>query len=312
MRDHYVQRAAAGLILSEATAVSPMGVGYPDTPGIWSDEQVACWRAVTRAVHDAGGLIMCQLWHVGRISHPWYLDGAQPVALSAIAPVGHVRLPHDKEAFPVPRALGTDELPAIIAAYRVGAERAWAAGFDGVELHAANGYLLDQFLQDHSNTRTDAYGGPVANRARLLLEVTDACIGVLGAGRIGGHLAPRGDAHDMGDRDPRGTFGHVARELGRRRIAFLCAREHNGPDRLGPWLRDQFDGPFIANEGFGPEEAAQDVRAGRSDAIAFGETFIANPDLPERIRRGADLNPADARTFYGGGAEGYTDYPFLT
>jgi len=312
MRDYYIQRASAGLILSEATAVSPMGVGYPDTPGIWSDEQVVGWQAITRAVHDAGGLIVCQLWHVGRISHPWYLGGAQPVAPSAVAAAGHVRLPHGKEPYPEPRALDLDELPAIIAAYGEGAERARAAGFDGVEIHAANGYLLDQFLQDRSNRRTDAYGGTVGNRARLLLEVTDACIGVWGPGRVGVHLAPRGDAHDMGDSDPRGIFGHVAKELGRRRIAFLCAREHAGPDRLGPWLREQFGGPFIANEGFGPEEAAQDMQAGRSDAIAFGKAFIANPDLPERIRRGAPLNPADSRTFYGGGAEGYTDYPFLT
>ncbi|MEB3237769.1 MAG: alkene reductase [Candidatus Sericytochromatia bacterium] len=311
MRDYYVQRASAGLILAEATAVTPMGVGYPDTPGIWSEAQVQGWQAITRAVHEAGGRIMLQLWHVGRISHPWYLNGAQPVGPSALGADGQVRLPHGKEAYPVPRALATNELPGIVEAYRHGAENALRAGFDGVEIHGANGYLLDQFLQDRTNRRTDAYGGTTAHRARLMLEVADACISVWGAGRVGMHLAPRGDAHDMGDSNPRETFGHVARELGRRRLAFLLAREHEGTDRLGPWLREQFGGPFIANEGFTRETAEADVAAGRSDAVAFGKAFIANPDLPARFAVGAALNPWDTRTFYGGGPEGYVDYPRL-
>ncbi|MEB3298177.1 MAG: alkene reductase [Candidatus Sericytochromatia bacterium] len=309
MREYYVQRASAGLILAEATAVSPMGVGYPDTPGIWSEAQVEGWTTLTRGVHQAGGRIFLQLWHVGRISHSWYLDGARPVAPSDVAAAGQVRLPHGKEPYPVPRALDRDELPGLVDAYRRGAENALKAGFDGVEIHGANGYLLDQFLQDHSNFRTDDYGGPVAHRARLLLEVADACIGIWGAGRVGMHLAPRGDAHDMGDSNPYETFGFVARELGKRKLAFLCAREHDGQDRLGPWLKDQFGGCFIANEDFTREAAEADLAAGRADAVAFGKPFISNPDLPARFAAGAPLNPWDAQTFYGGGPHGYVDYP---
>jgi 2,4-dienoyl-CoA reductase-like NADH-dependent reductase (Old Yellow Enzyme family) len=311
MRDYYVQRAAAGLILSEATSVTPMGVGYADTPGIWSAEQIVGWRAITDAVHAAGGRMFLQLWHVGRISDPVFLGDNPPVAPSAIAARGEVSLLRPKRPFPLPHALTTEEVKEVVAVFRQGAENAQAAGFDGVELHGANGYLLDQFLQDGSNHRDDEYGGPVENRARLLLEATDAAIAVWGAGRVGVHLAPRGDAHDMGDSDPAGTFGHVARELGRRGVAFLCAREHDGPDRLGPSLRAAFGGPFIANEGFTPETAAADVQEGRSDAVAFGKLFIANPDLPARLLAGAPLNAWRADTFYGGGAAGYTDYPAM-
>jgi len=311
MRDYYVQRASAGLILSEATSVTPMGVGYPRTPGIWSEEQVEGWKAITEAVHAAGGRIMLQLWHVGRISDPMYLDGALPVAPSAIAAQGHVSLVRPQRPYVTPRALETEEIPGIIAAFRKGAENAQRAGFDGVEIHGANGYLLDQFLQDSTNHRTDAYGGPVENRARLLLEVTDAAISVWGADRVGMHLAPRADSHTMGDSDLPGTFSYVARELGRRKIAFLFAREHLGPDRIGPQLKAAFGGPFIANERFSPEEAAADVVAGRSDAIGFGLKFIANPDLPHRLREGAPLNEVDTATLYAEGAAGYTDYPFL-
>ncbi|HET9019010.1 MAG TPA: alkene reductase [Acetobacteraceae bacterium] len=311
MRDYYVQRASAGLILSEATSVTAMGVGYANTPGIWSEAQVEGWRAITEAVHEAGGRILLQLWHVGRISDPVFLDGKAPVAPSAIAAQGNVSLVRPKRAYPVPRALETGEIPAVIEAYRRGAENAQRAGFDGVEIHGANGYLLDQFLQDGTNHRTDAYGGPIENRARLLLEVADAAIGVWGADRVGVHLAPRGDAHDMGDSDLAATFGHVARELGRRKVAFLCAREHDAADRLGPSLREAFGGVFIANEGFTGETAEADLRAGRSDAVAFGKSFIANPDLPERLRTGAALNAPVPDTFYASGPHGYTDYPAL-
>ena len=311
MRDYYVQRASAGLILTEATSVTPMGVGYPNTPGIWSEAQVEGWRAITAAVHAAGGRILLQLWHVGRISDPVYLDGKAPVAPSAIRPAGTVSLVRPQRPYVTPRALETEEIPAVIEAYRRGAENAQRAGFDGVEIHGANGYLLDQFLQDSTNHRTDAYGGKVENRARLLLEVTDAAIGVWGADRVGVHLAPRCDAHDMGDSDRAGTFGHVARELGRRRIAFLCAREHDAADRLGPSLRAAFGGVFIANEGFTGATAAADIQAGRSDAVAFGQLFIANPDLPERLRTGAKLNEPQPDTFYASGPQGYTDYPAL-
>ncbi len=309
MRDYYVQRASAGLILSEATSVTPMGVGYANTPGIWSDAQVAGWRKITDAVHAAGGRMFLQLWHVGRISDPIFLDGRAPVAPSAIAPRGHVSLVRPEKPYEVPHTLTLDEVREVVAAYRKGAENAQQAGFDGVEVHGANGYLLDQFLQDGSNHRSDAYGGTVENRARLLLEVTDAAIGVWGAGRVGMHLAPRADAHDMGDSDRAGTFGHVARELGRRRIAFICAREHIAADRLGPALRAAFGGPYVINERLTPEAAAAELQDGRADAVAFGVKFIANPDLPARLRDGATLNDPQPATFYGGGAHGYTDYP---
>jgi 2,4-dienoyl-CoA reductase-like NADH-dependent reductase (Old Yellow Enzyme family) len=311
MRDYYVQRAGAGLILSEATAVCPDGVGYPDTPGIWTPEQVAGWKMITAAVHRAGGRIFLQLWHVGRVSDPCYLDGRLPVAPSAIAPAGHVSLVRPQKPFVTPRELATAELPGVVAAYRKGAENALAAGFDGVEIHGANGYLLDQFLQDRSNRRSDAYGGPPENRARLMLETTDACIAVWGADRVGMHLAPRGDAHDMGDSDPAATFAYVARELGKRRIAFICAREAVGPDSLGPMLKREFGGVYIANENHSAESAAQLIAAGHADAIAFGKPFIANPDLPRRLELDAPLNTPDPNTFYGQGPHGYTDYPAL-
>lgn len=312
MRDYYVQRAAAGLILAEATAVGPAAVGYPDTPGIWSEEQVAGWRVITDAVHDAGGLILVQLWHVGRVSDPFYLDGALPVAPSAVAPEGHVSLLRPMRNFVTPRALELEELPGVVELYRKGAEYALKAGFDGAEIHGANGYLLDQFLQDGSNRRTDGYGGSVENRARLMLEVTDAVVGVWGADRVGMHLAPRGDAHGMGDSDPLRTFSYVARELGRRRLAFLCARESLGPNRIGPVLKREFGGAYIANEGFTRETAQGVLDAGEADAVAFGKAFIANPDLPRRLRDGLPLNPQDPSTFYGQGPKGYTDYPALT
>ncbi|AOS45681.1 N-ethylmaleimide reductase [Lacunisphaera limnophila] len=311
MRDYYVQRASAGLILTEATAVDPMGVGYPDTPGIWSEDQVAGWQRITAAVHAAGGRILLQLWHVGRISDPVYLDGQLPVAPSAIAPAGHVSLVRPLKPFVTPRALELSELPGIVAAFRRGAAHALRAGFDGVEIHGANGYLLDQFLQDRTNRRTDNYGGSIENRARLPLEITDAVVGVWGADRVGYHLAPRGDSHDMGDSDLAATFGHLARELGRRKLAFLCARESLEAPRLGPQLKRAFGGVYIANQNFTAETAAQVLAAGEADAVAWGKQFIANPDLPRRLQLGAPLNSPDNASFYGGTAQGYTDYPAL-
>ncbi len=311
MAEYYRQRASAGLILSEATVVTPLGVGYADTPGIWSEEQVAGWRRVTRAVHEAGGRIFLQLWHVGRVSHPLFLGGIPPVAPSAIAPDGHVSLVRPKTSYVVPRALEREEIPAIVAAFARGAANAERAGFDGVELHGANGYLLDQFLQDSANRRSDDYGGSIENRARLLLEVTDAAIAVWGPGRVGVHLAPRGDAHSMGDSDPRATFGYVARELARRRIAFLFAREHPEGERLGPQLKAAFGGVYIANEKLTQASAQGLIERGEADAVAFGKLFIANPDLVERFRSGAPLNEPRPELFYGGGPSGYTDYPAL-
>ena len=311
MAEYYVQRASAGLTITEATSVTPQGVGYADTPGIWSAEQVAGWKLVTQAVHQKGGRIFLQLWHVGRISHPLFLKGELPVAPSAIAPEGHVSLVRPETPFVTPRALERDEIPGIIEAYRQGAENAKAAGFDGVEIHGANGYLLDQFLQDSTNRRTDDYGGSVENRARLMLEVTDAVIGVWGSQRVGMHLAPRGDKHSMGDSNPAATFGHVATELGRRKIAFICTREHLGPDSIGKKIKAAFGGVLIANEQFTKESAEQAIANGDAEAVAFGQAFIANPDLPERFRQNAPLNPPDTTTFYQGGAKGYIDYPAL-
>jgi 2,4-dienoyl-CoA reductase-like NADH-dependent reductase (Old Yellow Enzyme family) len=311
MREYYVQRASAGLILSEATAVDPMGVGYPDTPGIWSEEQVAGWTKITQGVHAAGGRIFLQLWHVGRVSDPFYLNGALPVAPSAIAASGHVSLLRPHRPHVTPRALERNEIPGIVAAYRQGAVNALRAGFDGVEVHGANGYLLDQFLQDGSNHRTDEYGGSVANRARLALEVTDAVISVWGAGRVGYHIAPRGGSTGIQDSDPAATFGYLATELGRRKIAFLCARESLGAPRYGPALKEAFGGVYIANDGFTAATAQAVVAAGEADAVAWGKLFIANPDLPRRLALGAELNAPKPESFYGGDTRGYTDYPPL-
>ncbi len=311
MKEYYLQRASAGLIFSEATAISPMGVGYPDTPGIWSQEQIEGWKSITDAVHKAGGKMLLQLWHVGRISDPIYLNGKLPVAPSAIQPSGHVSLVRPEKSFVTPRALELSEIPGIIEEYRQGALNAKIAGFDAVEIHGANGYLLDQFLQDGSNHRTDQYGGSVENRARLMLEVTDAVISVWGKGRVGMHLAPRGDAQSMGDSNPLATFGYVAQELGKRGIAFICARESLGEKRIGPELKKLFGGIYIANEKFDQKSAEQIIESKQADAVAFGKLFIANPDLPQRFKNSAALNPPDPKTFYGSDAKGYTDYPTL-
>jgi 2,4-dienoyl-CoA reductase-like NADH-dependent reductase (Old Yellow Enzyme family) len=312
MAEYYRQRAGAGLIISEATSVSPEGVGYPDTPGIWSDAQVEGWKLVTKAVHDAGGTIVLQLWHVGRLSDPLYLTGELPVAPSAIAAGGHISLVRPEKTFVTPRALELDEIPRIVEAYRRGAVNAKVAGFDGVELHGANGYLLDQFLQDSTNKRTDAYGGPIENRARLMFETVDAAISVWGPDRVGLHLAPRGDAHSMGDSNPAATFGYVAREAGKRKIAFLCARESLDEPRLGPMMKKEFGGVFIANQQLTLESGETLLAKGEADAVAYGQLFIANPDLPLRFAKHAPLNTPDAETFYAQGARGYTDYPFLS
>ncbi len=310
MAEYYRQRSGAGLIISEGTAVSPMGVGYPDTPGIWSEAQCEAWKPVTDAIHQAGGRIVMQLWHVGRISDPDYLDGRQPVAPSAIAAGGTVSLLRPKRDYAVPRALETDEIHAIVDDYERGAANARKAGFDGVEIHAANGYLPDQFLQSRSNHRSDDYGGSMENRSRFLMEVTDAAISVWGAGRVGVHLAPRGDSHDMGDENPEALFRYVASELGKRRIAFIFTREHYGEAALSPLMKTNFGGCLIANEKLDRDSAESLLQAGDADAVAFGRTFIANPDLVERFRENTDLNHPDPDSFYRGGSVGYIDYPF--
>ncbi|QRX82673.1 alkene reductase [Glaciimonas sp. PAMC28666] len=311
MTEYYVQRASAGLIISEATAVTPQGVGYADTPGIWSDDQVEGWKNVTSAVHAAGGRIILQLWHVGRISDPSFLNGELPVAPSAIAATGHVSLLRPVREYVAPRALELAEIEGVVAAFRKGAENAKAANFDGVEIHGANGYLLDQFLQSGSNQRSDIYGGSLENRARLMLEITDACISVWGASRVGMHLAPGCDSHSMGDANPLETFSYVARELGARGIAFICAREAQTPNRLGPQLKQAFGGTYIANQQLTKAAAEQLLTKGEADAVAFGQLFIANPDLPRRLKLDAPLNAPKSETFYSQTLEGYTDYPAL-
>ncbi len=311
MVEYYHQRATAGMIITEGTPVTPMGVGYAQVPGIWSAEQTELWKPVTKAVHDAGGLILAQIWHVGRVSDSSFLNGLQPVAPSPLAPPGHVTLIRPMKEFEVPRALSIEEIKGIVEDFRQGAQNAKDAGFDGVEIHGANGYLLDQFLHGASNKRTDDYGGSVANRARLHLEVADAAISVFGPGRVGMHLAPRGDVMGMGDTNPREIFTYLATELGKRKLAFLMAREFFGEDRLGPDLKKAFGGVYIANEKYTLEQANEVLAAGEADAVAFGKLFIANPDLPARFAAHAPLNEPDPETFYTHEAAGYTDYPAL-
>ena len=311
--EHYVQRAGAGLILTEATSVTPQGVGYPNTPGLWSELQIQRWTQIVSAVHHAGGRIVSQLWHVGRISDPVYLGGELPVAPSAIAAGGHVSVLRPQKSFEVPRPLAIDEIPGIVDDFRKAARNAKRAGFDGVELHAANGYLFDQFLHDGSNTRTDRYGGSIANRARFLLETVDALLEIWPADRIGVHLNLMSSSHSMRDSDPVALFGYVAEQLNERRLAFIFGREalEGETPRLAPLVRQKFKGAFIANEGLTQETAERIVSAGEADAAAFGRLYMANPDLVERFRRKAPLNPLNSATIYSSDATGYNDYPTL-
>ncbi|WP_263371028.1 alkene reductase [Granulicella cerasi] len=311
MIDYYKQRASAGLIITEGTPIDPMGVGYPQVPGLWSERHAELWKPITEAVHSAGGRIFAQIWHVGRVSDPVYLNGKLPVGPSAIAQHGHVSLIRPMKQYDAPRALDLDEIPGIIASYKSGAQHAKDAGFDGVELHGANGYLLDQFLESNSNHRTDAYGGSIENRARLMLEATDAVSEVFGAGRVGMHLSPRADGQCPGDANRAETFGYVATELGKRKIAFIMAREYEAPDWLGPQLKQQFGGVYVANERFTRESAEAAIQRGDADAVSFGVKYIANPDLVERFKQDAALNEPVPATFYLHGPEGYIDYPTL-
>jgi N-ethylmaleimide reductase len=310
---YYAQRASAGLIVSEATQVSQQGVGYTRTPGIHSAEQVAGWRAITDAVHRAGGTVFLQLWHVGRISHPDFHSGALPVAPSAIAPIGQVFTGQGLKPMVAPRALELGELPDIVAQFKAGAENAKAAGFDGVEIHGANGYLLDQFTRDGTNKRTDAYGGELANRVRLPLEVTEAVVGVWGRDRVGYRISPNGSFNSMSDSDPLQTFTYLTERLNALGIAYLHVVDPiaDGAKRLSPILREKFDRTYIVNGGFDVTAANAAIRRGETDLVAFGVPFLANPDLPKRYRAEAPLNVADTATFYTGEAKGFTDYPAL-
>ncbi|KAA1005380.1 alkene reductase [Paraburkholderia panacisoli] len=310
---HYALRASAGLVITEATSVTPQGVGYPNTPGIWTERQIVGWKEVTSAVHDAGGLIVSQLWHVGRVSDPLYHGGELPVAPSAIAPEGYVTLVRPKRQYSVPRALETDEIPGVVEDFRVGAANAKRAGFDGVELHAANGYLFDQFLHDGSNQRTDRYGGSIENRARFLLEAVDALLTVWPAERVGVHLNLMSSSYSMHDSNPRALFTYVAEQLDARHIAFIFARESldRGDGRIGRDVRRIFKGAYILNEGLTKESAEQAIQRGEADAAAFGRPFIANPDLVGRFLRGAPLNKINVETIYTDDETGYNDYPLL-
>jgi N-ethylmaleimide reductase len=326
---YYAQRASAALIVSEATQVSMQGQGYAWTPGIHSREQVEAWRRVTNAVHEAGGLIFNQLWHVGRISHPALQpDKMLPVAPSSIIPAGNAFIENELgegELVPFvrPRALVLDEIPYLIAQFKRAAVNAQSAEFDGVEIHAANGYLIDQFIETGTNRRTDAFGGSVANRARLLLETTEALIPILGADRIGVRLSPLGKLNDIHDDNPEPTFGYLAERLGDYGLAYLhivnpaVEEMQNGkePDpralKMVHAIRKKYQGTLIIAGGFEADSAARWLREGLADLIAFGRKFLANPDPPERLRIGAPLNKDDPTTYYGGGEKGYTDYPSL-
>lgn len=318
MATYYAQRAGAGLIITEGAQISPQGVGYPATPGIHSAAQVTGWRAVTDAVHERGGHIFCQLWHVGRISHPDFHDGEPPVAPSAVRPQGQAFTYEGPKDFVTPRALEQDEIAAIVADYAHAAECARRAGFDGVELHAANGYLIDQFLRDGSNHRTDAYGGPLENRARFLLEVTAAVCDAWEGGRVGVRLSPLNPFNDMRDSNPAATFGYAVEQLNRFGLGYLHVTEMGGdaPGAAGPAfdlgnLRRAWQGVYVTNGGYDRDTAEAAIREGRADAVAFGQLFLANPDLVTRFRRNAPLNEPDPATFYGGDEHGYTDYPAL-
>jgi N-ethylmaleimide reductase len=316
---YYAQRAGAGLIVTEATQISPQGVGYPGTPGIHSAAQAAGWKLVTEAVHSAGGRIFLQLWHVGRISHPSLQPGgALPVAPSAIAPAGQAWTTNGMEAFVTPRALETSEISGIVEDFRRGAANAREAGFDGVELHGANGYLIDQFLRDSTNKRTDRYGGSAGNRARFLIEVTQALIGEWDGERVGVRLSPTNPYNDIADSNPAATFSTAARELNRLGIAYLHIVEPGPGDPVAAgempdigFFRNIWRGPLIANKGYDLERANAVLRDGAADLVSFAALYLANPDLDQRFRRGGPFNPPDRKTFYGGAAKGYTDYPAL-
>jgi N-ethylmaleimide reductase len=316
MAEYYSQRASAGLIIAEATMAMEGNSAFYAEPGIHNDAQVAGWRGVTDAVHAKGGRIFLQIWHGGRACHPFFNNGAQPVAPSAIAITGDdVHTPEGKKPYAVPRELRDDELPGIVAGFQKAAANAKSAGFDGVEIHSANGYLLDEFLRDGANKRTGSYGGSFENRARLLLEVLEAVSGVWGANRVGIRISPLNSYNSMSDSDPVGLAAFLAKRLDPFGLAYLhlmrgdiLGQQH--ADVVSP-VRENFHGPLVLNLGFTPAEAAGSIASGRADAVAFGTPFLANPDLPARIRAGAALNTPDPATFYSAGPKGYTDYPCL-
>ncbi|CAN5302338.1 alkene reductase [soil metagenome] len=319
MIEYYRQRASAGLIISEATGISQQGLGWPYAPGLWSDEQVAAWQPVTAAVHAAGGRIVAQLWHMGRQVHS-SVTGEQPVSSSATATAGDAHTYEGKKPYETARPLRTDEIPGILDDYERATRNALAAGFDGVQIHAANGYLIDQFLRDNANFRDDIYGGSIENRTRLLREVVERVVSVAGAGRTSVRLSPNGDSQGVDDSNPEPLFTYAAKLLSDIGIGFLELREP-GPDgtfgrtdvpKLSPAIRQVFTGALVVNSDYDTAESAQAViDSGVADAVAFGRTFLANPDLPARLQAGAPLNTSEMATWYSQGAKGYTDYPAL-
>ncbi|KPC33201.1 NADHflavin oxidoreductase/NADH oxidase family protein [Pseudomonas syringae pv. cilantro] len=315
---YYAQRASAGLIITEATQISAQAQGYQDTPGLYTSEQIAAWRKVTDAVHAKGGRIFVQLWHVGRVSHvDLQPDGAAPVAPSAIRAQTKTFVNNSFADVSEPRALELEELPGIVNDFRQSAANAMAAGFDGVEIHGANGYLLDQFIKDNANQRTDAYGGSIENRARLLLEVVTAVKKEIGAHRTGVRISPVSPANGVSSSDPQPQFEYIAEQLSALGIVFLHVVEGatGGPRDVAPFdydaLRQRFKQTYLANNGYDLELATARINANKADLVAFGRPFISNPDLIERLKTGASLAPLDQATLYGGGAEGYTDYTTL-
>ncbi|KQU17635.1 alkene reductase [Methylobacterium sp. Leaf94] len=317
MVEYYRQRASAGLILTEATGISQEGLGWPFAPGIWSDEQVEAWKPVVKAVHDAGGKIVCQLWHMGRIVHPDFLGGQKPISASATTAPDAAHTYAGKKPYAEARALSVDEIPRLLADYDRAARNAMTAGFDGVQIHAANGYLIDQFLRDGTNLRTDAYGGSIENRLRLLTEVTRTVAEAVGRDRTGVRLSPNGAIQGVDDSNPEALFGAAAAALSKIGIAFLELREP-GPNGtfgtsnhppIAPAMRAAFDGPLILNSDYDGPRAQAALNESQADAIAFGRPFIANPDLPERLFTSAPLNNDEMKTWYSQGPEGYVDYP---
>jgi N-ethylmaleimide reductase len=319
MGEYYSQRASAGLIISEATGITQQGLGWPNAPGLWSREQVNGWKSVVRAVHDAGGHIVAQLWHMGRLVHPDYLGGAQPVSASATTAPGNAHTYEGSKPYAKSRALEPREIKQIIDDYGVAAGHAMSAGFDGVQLHAANGYLIDQFLRDGTNRREDSYGGPVENRIRLLIEVTQTLIKAAGAERTGVRLSPNDDPQGCGDSESETLFTKAAEALDKLGIAFLEMRASRPEStfrpatrQLVPAVRRVFKGTLILNSDYSLDDASQALRLGEAEAIAFGRPFLANPDLPARLAKRAELNAPNTKTFYTPGPSGYTDYPALT
>jgi 2,4-dienoyl-CoA reductase-like NADH-dependent reductase (Old Yellow Enzyme family) len=312
MQQYYRQRAGAGLIISEGTSVTPMGVGYPNTPGIWSIEQIMNWQLITEEVHNAGGKIFMQLWHVGRLSDPYYLNGKLPVSSSDIAAQGHVSQLRPITPYVAPKSLSIAEIKETVAQFKKGAQNAKKAGFDGVTIHGANGYLLDQFLQDNCNIRKDEYGGSIENRARFMLEVTDAVCEVWGPEYVGMHLSPRCDRQiDKGDSNPLATFTYAATELGKKKLAFIFSRASISDDHLHLKLKTAFNGNYIINQEIKKEIAEKLIINKEADAVSWGQLFIANPDLVYRLEHNCPLNNPLPEFFYYGGSKGYTDYPVL-